>query len=90
MPTEEELLKEMTNVDFELKAVRHEVLVYKDKLLEAETKLIGLKLKKEQIKNDLIRLRGSSIKPGAHKNERQEDIERFRKILPELLEKIKS
>lgn len=89
MLTEEELLKQIAENDYDLKQARGQVALYKEKLLEAETALIGHKLKDERLREQLRLVRLHTVKPNEQKTAYEEDIERFRQRLPELLEKLK-
>lgn len=89
MPTEEELLKEIAENDYELKQARGQVADYKEKLLNAETQLITLKLKDERLREKLRVHRATTPQPNEQKLAEEKEIERFRQRLPELLEKIK-
>jgi regulator of PEP synthase PpsR (kinase-PPPase family) len=88
MLTEEELLKEIAENDYELKQARGQVSLLKEKLQDAETVLIGLKLKNDRMQERLRQRRLSTIQPDENKQAYEEDLERFRQKLPELMERL--
>lgn len=89
MATEQELLHQIEKNNGELKEARLLVSTLKEKLMDAETVLIGLKLKEDKLQDTLRRLQNASLKPSEYDEAFDEDIERFRKKLPDLMDKIK-
>ena len=58
----------------------------KKKLLAIESQLIEVTLKKERLNEELRLLRNSTVSQEI--TERQNDLERFRAVLPELMKKV--
>jgi chromosome segregation ATPase len=88
MATEKELLQKIAENDYELKMARGQVSDLKEKLSDAETILIGLKIKDSRLQESLRVCRATTIRVNEDKSAYEEDIERFRQRLPELLEKL--
>jgi len=87
MPTEQELLKQLKEVESHLRDSRLTVSDLKKKLISAETTLIDHKIQKERLLETLQKVRNSSFKPDP--DHRKVDDVRFLAALPDLLEKIK-
>lgn len=60
----------------------------KKAVMDAETRLIEITLRRDRVKEQLRMWRYANV-DDMETVDREEDIERFRKVLPELMEKIK-
>lgn len=89
MSKEEELLIEdhIQDLNLEIKTARNDIEYYKTKGINADERLFAAKLKKDELVTKLIKLK--AIAYFEEVSDRDIDIERFRNILPDILEKIK-
>jgi flagellar biosynthesis chaperone FliJ len=85
---EQELLNQILETEDELKHARLSLSDLKEKLTNAETNLIGLKLKKNRLEAQLQKKRNEAVSVSEYETAYEEDIERFRQKLPELLKKV--
>lgn len=81
-----ELINKIQNIDFELNNAKLRLKQLKSDVIKAEDKVINLKLHKERLEEELRMYNNSLVK--VEESERSIDIERFRKVLPDLLKKI--
>ncbi len=89
MPTETELRQQIAENEYDLKMARDQVADLKEQLTDAETKLIGLKIKNDRLQEQLRVCIATTPKPKDFKSEQDQELERFRARLPALLEKLK-
>lgn len=89
MPTEKELQQQIDENDAELKAARIKLTHAKLKLDEAEGTLIGLKIRETILKEKLAQYIATTPKPNDYDMEEEAELERFRKVLPELMSRLK-
>ena len=85
--TEKELLIQINNNEADLKNSRLLVSDLRNKLAEAETNLIGLKLNADRLREQLKKFREAHFIPDP--DPREADNARFANALPELLKKVK-
>jgi hypothetical protein len=83
---EEELLGLLKENAYDLKQSRLRHADLKNQLIEADTRLIGLKLEKDRLTDQLRRLRNSSISTELDPNDAID--ESFRQRFPDLLKKL--
>lgn len=88
MAAEEELVQKLQDADKELKDARTRVTQLKKEFTDAESNLIEAKLNRDKIIEELRLWRYRNI-DDLETTDREEDIERFRKLLPDLLDKVK-
>lgn len=88
MAAEEELVQKLQDADKELKDARARVTQLKKEFTDAESNLIEAKLNRDKIIEELRLWRYRNI-DDLETTDREEDIERFRKLLPDLLDKVK-
>lgn len=81
-----ELINKIQNINFELNNAKLRLTQLKSDVIKAEDKVINLKLHKERLEEELRMYNNSLVK--VEESERSIDIERFRKVLPDLLKKI--
>ena len=81
------LQEKIAELDFALDAQRKNIISLKKQLSQAESELIFLKLQKEKA-TELLTTTVESDPTKVVKTLRELDIERFRAVLPETLEKI--
>lgn len=84
--TEQELLTQLSEIELHLKDCRLTVSALKEKLTAADTLMIGIKLKRDQLQETLRRFRNASYQP--EPDHRAADDARFLTELPELLKKL--
>jgi hypothetical protein len=85
MTTEKDILSKMDAIERELKSIRGRVITTRNTLWELESELITSKLAKDKLQAELKQFREDNFDPTDV--ERDEDIERFKKLLPELMKK---
>lgn len=85
---EEDLLQQIESNNQLLKNSRLEVNKLKSQLTEAETKMIFHKLQEAKLQEQLRKLKASMVKYEPIDDLRLNEIERFKKVLPELLSKL--
>lgn len=88
MATEKELLVKLEVVEKEIKGVRNRINELRLELWNKESDLLTAQLLKEKLMLDLKEAEYMAAEP--ENKRRDEDIERFRKVLPELMEKEKN
>lgn len=88
MVTEEELMKQLQESDKVLRDARARVQQVKKDHVDAESALIEAKLHKDKIVEELRVWRYKNV-DDLETTDREEDIERFRLLLPDLLDKVK-
>ena len=86
--TEQELLNQISETEDELKHARLSLSDLKEKFTATETYLIGLKLKKDRLEAQLQKQRNEAVSVSEYETAYEEDIERFRQKLPELMKKV--
>lgn len=89
MVTENELLAKLATAEKELVEVRSLVKKTKRAVLDAETQLISAKLTQERLQEQYRVFKNQQVRVSDETQEIDSDLERFRLILPDLLEKIK-
>lgn len=82
-----QLLKSLQDVNEESQIISEKYDILKRELISLESILINLKIRKSRLIEEIRLFRNSTI--NSEITEREQDIERFRQKLPELLEKIK-
>lgn len=87
MKTPEELLQDLAALNESAQDLRDNLSLLKKHLTEVESQLIATNLKRERIIEQLRVLRNSTV--SLEITERQNEIERFRQILPDLMARIK-
>lgn len=80
---EQELLLAIAEVEQELSNIRLRLSDYKSKLIQTESDLIGSKIAKERLVEQLRRFRLSQV--DYSETPREKDIARFRQVLPSLI-----
>lgn len=85
--TPEELLQELEGFNIATQELRNTFNQLKKHLINVESELIEVALKRERLVEQLRVLRNSTV--SVEITERQNEIEKFRRVLPELMEKIK-
>lgn len=86
MPTEQELLEKVSDSEREYKEACDRLTEAKKRWTDAETQVIEAKLARDRSKEELRVHRATTVK--YEMTPEEEDIERFRKRLPELMKKI--
>lgn len=82
---EQKILQKIDATEVEQKDVRNRVVTLKRNLLDAESELIACNIRKERLVEELRVLRAVSV---SHElTDREQDIERFKLVLPELLKR---
>lgn len=84
--TEKQLLERVGLLDQQLSNSRQRVSLLKKKLTEEETNLISCNIERERVLEELRIYRKEHYSKEI--TDRQIDIERFRKLLPEMLKKV--
>ncbi len=84
---EEELLQQIAEADSEYRMALSKVNELKKTLLDAETVLININLHRARLREQLRVWRNQNV-DDMETTDREEDIARFRKVLPELLKKV--
>jgi chromosome segregation ATPase len=88
MPTAEELQQEIDENESELRVARIKLVEAKNKLTEVESHLISLKIKETNLKEALQKKIASTPKPRDYQSEEEQELERFRAVLPELMKRL--
>jgi len=83
---EGELLSQLVEAEKELKTARMRMVEHRNKLWKAEDDLVSAKLKVDRLQDQIKSFRRNNVL--MEDEQRNEDIERFRKILPELIKKV--
>lgn len=83
MLTQEELLQKIKEAAVEQKDARNQLAALKRQCLDAETHLIHCNLNYERLVEDLRVCRNTTV--SYELTEREKDIERFRQVLPDLI-----
>lgn len=86
MKPPEELLQELDALNSTAQDLRHSLSQLKKYVIDVESRLIETTLKRERVIEQLRVLRNSTV--STEITERQNDIDRFRRILPDLMKKI--
>ena len=86
-PTQEQLQQQLAEIDKDVSAARTVVASLKKQLMDAETVLIGANISRSKILEQMRILRNETV--DREITDRQEDIERFKKLLPDLLKTVK-
>ncbi len=89
MVKEDELLAKLATAEKELVEARSLVKKTKRAVLDAETQLISAKLNQERLQEQYRVFKSQQVRVSDENKEIDSDLERFRLILPGLLEKIK-
>ena len=85
--TEEEFNSEIAKCDEDISIARAKMISHKKKFYECESELLTAKLKKEELIDNLRIMKAADInQPPTY---RELDIERFKEVLPSILEKLK-
>lgn len=87
MKTPEELLQDLSALNDSAQDLRNGLSLLKKQMTDVESQLIANGLKRERIIEQLRVLRNSTV--SLEISERQNEIERFRQILPDLMARIK-
>lgn len=86
--TEEQLRQALEDADKELRQARNKVSTLKKALTDAESEMIEAKLLRDRLIEKMRVWRNENI-DDLETTDREEDIARFREVLPELLKKVK-
>jgi hypothetical protein len=86
MSTEQEILTKLSDAERDYKEACDRLVECKKKWTEAETLVIETKLQRDRIKESLRVHRNTTVK--YEQTPEEADVERFRKLLPELMKKI--
>lgn len=84
MPTEDELLQKLKEVEVELLNARAALADAKRRVIDSESTLIEVKLQQERLREELRIHRNETVNEEI--TERDKDIERFKQVLPSILE----
>lgn len=82
-----ELRQAIENAEKELKQARNRVAVLKKAWTDAESEMISAKLTRDRLVEQMRIWRNANI-DDLETTDREEDIERFKQVLPDLLKKI--
>lgn len=85
--TEQELLEMIEESNYALNEARNKIKSLTKEILDTETDLIGLKIDKERLVEQLRKLRLRTVDRSM--TDREVDIDRFKKALPGILDKDK-
>lgn len=86
MSSEKEILSKLEAAEKEIKSTRSKINNLRSELWECESDLLTAQLEKEKLLGELKQFREDNFDPADVA--RDEDIERFSKLLPDLMKKV--